>query len=350
MTNRNPTANQIALDALEIHPESRRAAYLERICGCDESLRNEVEQLLLAHENSNALFDDPLGDSEKTTPFQLLSGEFEEPMVGPYRLLSMIAEGGMGVVYEAEQQEPVRRFVAVKIIKPGTDSQDVIARFEIERQTLALMDHPNIASVLDAGSTQWGQPYFVMELVRGTPLTQHCDERHLGVPERLQLFMQVCHAVQHAHMKGIIHRDIKPSNVLVTMKDGVPVPKVIDFGVAKALDQPINEQTLRARFNQMVGTPIYMSPEQASLECHDVDTRSDIYSLGIVLYELLTGTTPCDAERLDKATFADFCRLKSDETPPLPSSPRHYTRSRSDCRRRRPAWLAARPPQPVPAR
>lgn len=320
MTSRNPTASQIALDALEIHPESRRAAYLDRVCGADEALRSEVEQLLRAQQHSDSPGDELVGDAEKTTPFQLLSGEFDEPMVGPYRLLSLIAEGGMGVVYEAEQQEPVRRFVAVKIIKPGTDSQDVIARFEIERQTLALMDHPNIASVLDAGSTQWGQPYFVMELVRGTPITQHCDERHLGVPERLQLFAQVCHAVQHAHMKGIIHRDIKPSNVLVTMKDGVPVPKVIDFGVAKALDQPLNEQTLRSRFNQMVGTPIYMSPEQASLDCYDVDTRSDIYSLGIVLYELLTGTTPCDADRLDKATFAEFCRLKSGETPPPPSS------------------------------
>ena len=300
MTSRNPTASQIALDALEIHPESRRAAYLDRVCGADEALRSEVEQLLRAQQHSDSPGDELVGDAEKTTPFQLLSGEFDEPMVGPYRLLSLIAEGGMGVVYEAEQQEPVRRFVAVKIIKPGTDSQDVIARFEIERQTLALMDHPNIASVLDAGSTQWGQPYFVMELVRGTPITQHCDERHLGVPERLQLFAQVCHAVQHAHMKGIIHRDIKPSNVLVTMKDGVPVPKVIDFGVAKALDQPLNEQTLRSRFNQMVGTPIYMSPEQASLDCYDVDTRSDIYSLGIVLYELLPGTTPCGADRLTR--------------------------------------------------
>ena len=318
MTNRNPSASQIFQEALEIQPQHRQRRFLDQACGTDKQLRQEVEQMLRADAKSPGLADELLIDSQKTTPHHLAAGEFDEPMVGPYRLCSLIAEGGMGVVYEAEQLEPVRRHVALKIIKPGTDSQEVIARFEIERQTLALMDHPNIASVLDAGSTQWGQPYFVMELVRGTPIHVHCDERHLGIRERLQLFMQVCHAVQHAHQKGIIHRDIKPSNVLVTLKDGLPIPKVIDFGVAKALDQPVTEQALRARTAPMVGTPIYMSPEQASLDGRDVDTRSDIYSLGVVLYELLTGTTPCDAERLDKATFVEFCRIKSVDTPPRP--------------------------------
>ncbi len=320
MSEWNPTANQIYLDALDIQPGDRQRAFMDQACGQDAQLRQEVEALFRAGRESENFLEEIVTDSKKTTPVLPTTGDFEETTVGPYRLRGLIAEGGMGVVYEAEQEEPVRRTVALKIIKPGTDSKEVIARFETERQTLALMDHPNIASVLDAGSTKWGQPYFVMELVRGKPINTHCDTHRLGIRDRLKLFMQVCHAVQHAHQKGIIHRDIKPSNVMVTMKDGLPVPKVIDFGVAKALDKPLTEQTLHARFAQMVGTPLYMSPEQASLDCYDVDTRSDIYSLGVVLYELLTGMTPCDADRLDKATYAEFCRLKSDEELRPPST------------------------------
>ncbi|MHB8972649.1 MAG: protein kinase domain-containing protein [Pirellulaceae bacterium] len=321
MSGWNPAANQIFLDALEIPPGERQRAFLDQVCGTDAQLRQDVEGLLCAHHEANPIPAEKLvADSRKTTPFNPAAGDFDETTVGPYRLCGLIAEGGMGVVYEAEQEHPVRRTVALKIIKPGTDSREVIARFEIERQTLALMDHPNIASVLDAGSTQWGHPYFVMELVRGTPINTHSDAHRLGIRDRLKLFIQVCHAVQHAHQKGIIHRDLKPSNVMVTMKDGLPVPKVIDFGVAKALDQPLTEQTLRTRFTQMIGTPLYMSPEQASLDCYDVDTRSDIYSLGVMLYELLSGMTPCDSDRLDKANYAEFCRLKTDEEPPLPST------------------------------
>jgi serine/threonine protein kinase len=319
MSEGNPAADQVFRDALEITSLERRHVFVEQACGDDAKLRQEVERLLNAHREPYGGPDAVLGDSKKTTPFTPSSGEFDETVLGPYQLRGLIAEGGMGVVYEAYQDEPVRRTVALKIIKPGMDSRDVIARFEIERQTLALMDHPNIASVLDAGRTQWGHPYFVMEFVRGTPITTHCDVRRLSTRDRLRLFMQVCHAVQHAHQKGIIHRDIKPSNVLVTMIDGSPVPKIIDFGVAKALDQPLTEQTLRTRFAQMIGTPLYMSPEQSSLDGLDVDTRSDVYSLGVLLYELLTGTTPCDADRLDKATYAEFRRIKNDEELPQPS-------------------------------
>ena len=209
--------------------------------------------------------------------------------IGRYKLLQEIGEGGMGVVYMAEQREPVRRKVALKIIKPGMDTREVIARFEAERQALALMDHPNIAHVLDAGATESGRPYFVMELVHGIPITEYCDRNDLTTRERLELFVQVCQAVQHAHQKGIIHRDLKPSNVLVTLHDGMPVPKIIDFGVAKATNQQLTEKTVFTGFGQMVGTPLYMSPEQAELNGLDVDTRSDIYSLGVLLYELLTG-------------------------------------------------------------
>src|SRR5207244_2045624 len=217
-------------------------------------------------------------------------------IIGPYKLLEAIGEGGMGVVYMAEQTQPVRRKVALKIIKPGMDTKQVIARFEAERQSLALMDHPNIAKVLEAGATDSGRPYFVMELVKGIPITEYCDQARLSIPDRLDLFMQVCKAVQHAHQKGIIHRDIKPTNVLITLHDGAPVPKVIDFGVAKATGQQLTEKTLFTAFAQMVGTPLYMSPEQVALSGLDIDTRSDIYSLGVLLYELLTGTTPFDAE------------------------------------------------------
>ena len=219
-------------------------------------------------------------------------------MIGPYKLKEQIGEGGFGLVFVAEQQEPVRRKVALKVIKPGMDTREVMARFEAERQALALMDHPNIARVLDAGATDSGRPYFVMELVRGIPITDYCDQNQLSPRDRLDLFITVCQAVQHAHQKGIIHRDIKPSNVLVTLHDGKPVAKVIDFGVAKAINQQLTERTIYTNFAQMIGTPLYMSPEQAEMSGLDIDTRSDIYSLGVLLYELLTGTTPLDKKKL----------------------------------------------------
>ena len=285
-----PTHPEVAIlnAALEL-PVGERAAYLDNACAGDVALRRRVEELLHAHEQAG----DFLG---KTVPMPVADLMLERTgvMIGRYKLLEQIGEGGFGVVYMAEQVEPVRRKVAVKIIKLGMDTKQVIARFEAERQALALMDHPNIAKVLDAGATAAGRPYFVMELVRGIPISEYCDQAQLSSAERLHLFMKVCQAVQHAHQKGIIHRDIKPSNVLVTLHDGAPVPKVIDFGVAKALGQKLTDKTLFTGFQQLIGTPAYMSPEQAELSGLDVDTRSDIYSLGVLLYELLTGMTPLE--------------------------------------------------------
>ena len=241
-------------------------------------------------------------------------------VIGPYKLLQQLGEGGFGIVYMAEQEKPVRRVVAVKIIKPGMDTAQVIARFESERQALALMDHPNIARVLDAGATDSGRPYFVMELVKGVPITEFCDKNHLPPEGRLKLFIDVCHAIQHAHHKGVIHRDIKPSNVLVTLHDGVPVVKVIDFGVAKATVQKLTERTLFTAYGQMLGTPAYMSPEQAEMSGLDIDTRSDVYSLGVLLYELLTGTTPIEAASLRAAGYAEMQRLIREQDAPRPST------------------------------
>ena len=240
--------------------------------------------------------------------------------IGPYKLLQKIGEGGFGVVYMAKQDQPVRRVVALKIIKPGMDSAQVIARFESERQALALMDHPNVAKVLDAGATQSGHPYFVMELVKGVPITEFCDKNHMPPEERLELFLDVCHAIQHAHQKGVIHRDIKPSNVMVSLHGGMPGVKVIDFGVAKATAQKLTERTLFTAYGQMVGTPAYMSPEQAEMSGLDVDTRTDVYSLGVLLYELLTGTTPLEVERLRQAGYAEMQRLIREEETPRPST------------------------------
>ncbi len=240
--------------------------------------------------------------------------------IGPYRLLQEIGEGGMGVVYMADQEKPVRRRVALKIIKPGMDTSQVIARFEAERQALALMDHQHIAKVLDAGATETGRPYFVMELVRGVPITEYCDRNQLTPKERLELFVPVCNAIQHAHQKGIIHRDIKPSNVLVTLYDGKPVAKVIDFGMAKATDQCLTERTMFTQFGQIVGTLEYMSPEQAEMGVLDIDSRSDIYSLGVVLYELLTGSTPLQRARLKQAAYIEILRRIRDDDTPKPST------------------------------
>jgi serine/threonine protein kinase len=240
--------------------------------------------------------------------------------VGPYRLLQKLGEGGMGAVWVAEQERPVKRRVALKLIKLGMDTKQVVARFEAERQALALMDHANIAKVFDAGATATGRPYFVMELVRGIPITDYCDQERLTTQSRLDLFMKVCHAIQHAHQKGIIHRDIKPSNILVTLHDGVPVPKVIDFGVAKAVQQDLTDKTIYTQLAQFIGTPAYMSPEQAEMSGLDIDTRSDIYSLGVLLYELLTGATPFDAKELMRSGLDEMRKIIREREPLRPSS------------------------------
>ena len=261
-------------------------------------------------------------------------------VIGPYKLLEPIGEGGMGVVYMAEQMQPVRRKVALKVIKPGMDTRQVIARFEAERQALALMDHPNIARILDAGATESGRPYFVMELVRGIPITEYCDRNRLSIADRLDLFVLVCQAVQHAHQKGIIHRDLKPSNVLITLHDGVPVPKVIDFGIAKATgQQSLTDKTLYTGFAELIGTPMYLSPEQAELSGIDVDTRSDIYSLGVLLYELLTGTTPFDHATFRRAALDEVRRIIREQEPPPPSTRLERARPR----RKPPSRPTARP-------
>ena len=314
------TEREIFIEALQKATAGERSAYLDAACGADRELRRRVEQLLAEHEREGSfLLDSPPAGFAATVVTHPIA-ETPGMVIGPYKLLEQIGEGGFGVVFMADQQAPVRRRVALKIIKPGMDTRQVLARFKAELQALSLMDHPNIARVLDAGSTDSGRPYFVMELVRGVPITDYCDQNNLPVHERLDLFVQVCHAVQHAHHKGIIHRDIKPSNVLVTLHDGRPVPKVIDFGVAKAIDRQLTEETLFTRFAEMIGTPLYMSPEQAEMTGLDIDTRADIYSLGVLLYELLTGNTPFDKDRLRRAAFDEIRRIIREEEPPKPST------------------------------
>src|SRR4051794_3279948 len=309
----------VFLAALEKGAPEERAAYLDQACAGDAELRRHVERLLSAQPKvGNFLQAAAPGRSD--TALEVPLAERPGTVIGPYKLLQQIGEGGMGVVYMAEQQEPVRRKVALKIIKPGMDSRQVIARFEAERQALAMMEHQNIAKVLDAGTTDTGRPYFVMELVHGIALTKYCDDNQLTPRQRLELFVPICQATQHAHQKGIIHRDVKPSNVLVTMYDDKPVPKVIDFGVAKAVEQRLTEKTLFTQYGTMVGTFEYMSPEQAEMNAFGVDTRSDIYSLGVLLYELLTGTTPLERQRLREAAFGDIVRLIKEEEPPKPST------------------------------
>jgi WD40 repeat protein len=312
------TEESIFAEALGKPSLSERAAFLDDVCGTDAALRARVENLLSSHENAGSFLNkQPVtpGDTTDVGPLAEVAGT----VIGRYKLLQSIGEGGFGVVYMAEQKEPVRRKVALKIIKLGMDSKEVIARFEAERQALALMDHPNIARVFDAGTTETGRPYFVMELVKGVSIAEFCDKNQLPARQRLEIFTAVCQAVQHAHQKGIIHRDIKPSNVLVTLHDGKPVPKVIDFGVAKALNQELTEKTLFTTFGHMIGTPQYMSPEQAEMSGLDVDTRTDVYSLGVLLYELLTGTTPLEAKKLRSAGYAEMQRIIREEESPLPS-------------------------------
>ncbi|MFC1652477.1 serine/threonine protein kinase, partial [Planctomycetota bacterium] len=250
-----------------------------------------------------------------------LSASYPTPeQIGRYRILELLGEGGCGLVYLAEQQRPMKRRVALKVIKPGMDSKQVIARFEAERQALALLDHPNIAHVYDTGVTEAGRPYFVMEYVQGLPLTEHCDRQKLTIAERLQLFLSICQAVEHAHSKAIIHRDLKPSNILVSIQGDQAIPKIIDFGIAKAVSQPLTEQTLYTQQGQLIGTPEYMSPEQADLANPDIDTRSDVYSLGVVLYELLTGVLPIDTDTLRKAGLAAMRQVIREEDPKTPST------------------------------
>jgi serine/threonine protein kinase len=316
------------LYASDLADPAQRAAYLDRECGGDAALRGRVDALLRANdaaplpppaadEGTSAHVPDRLPQTEEHGDPSARVGSL---LAGKYKLVEEIGAGGMGCVFLAQQTEPVKRAVAVKVIKAGMDTRAVLARFEAERQALALMDHPNIARVLDAGSTDGGRPYFVMELVKGLPITRFCDERKLTPRQRLELFVPVCQAIQHAHQKGVIHRDIKPSNVLVALYDDHPVPKVIDFGVAKAAGQTLTERTLLTGFGAVVGTPEYMSPEQASLNNLDVDTRSDVYSLGVLLYELLTGTTPVDRRSLGQAALLEILRIVREVEAPRPSA------------------------------
>jgi eukaryotic-like serine/threonine-protein kinase len=319
----------IFIEAIEFDDIDQRRAYVEQHCANNPSLQAAIEQLLAAHDAPDHIVDRavvgeplyvdglPMGDESANTP---TATDHVGTVIGSFRLMEQIGEGGFGLVFVAQQEHPVKRKVALKIIKPGTGSKEVVARFELERQALAMMDHPNIASVFDAGVTEDGRPYFVMELVRGLPITEYCDNYQLSLEDRVRLFQDVCAAVQHAHQKGVIHRDLKPSNVMVTLHDDRAVVKVIDFGVAKAMGDNMTETTIYTRFYSMIGTPLYMSPEQAQMSGLDVDTRSDIYSLGVMLYELLIGTTPFERERLNSVGFDEMRMIIREEDPPMPSN------------------------------
>jgi len=292
-----------------------RERFLDGVCGGDDELRAEVEDLLQYHDAETD------SGSELPTPLHPASLVPDAPeQIGPYKILQKIGAGGMGEVYEAQQERPLRRRVALKIIKWGMDTEQVVLRFESERQALALMDHPNVARVFDAGVTEQGRPFFVMELVKGIPFTEFCDGARLALRERLELFVQVCRGVQHAHQRGIIHRDIKPSNILVSEVDGAAAPKIIDFGVAKATSQQLTEQTVFTELGQWIGTPEYMSPEQAGMSGFDLDTRTDVYSLGVLLYEVLVGVQPFAPEELRSSGFEEMRRKIREEDPPRPSA------------------------------
>src|SRR5262249_8267008 len=317
MTETSLPGESVLGEALEIKSAAERGAFLDQACGDNQTLRAEVEGLLHAHGTCGDLLD----LSEKAATI-LDTGSTEAPgtFIGAYKLLEQIGEGGFGVVFVAEQTQPVRRRVALKLLKRGLDTRQVVARFEAERQALAIMDHPHIAKGFDGGATASGLPYFVMELVKGIPITDFCDQNHVTMRQRVELIPAVCDAVQHAHQKGIIHRDLKPSNVLVTVHDATPVVKIIDFGVAKALGRELTDKTLFTGVAQIIGTPLYMSPEQAGQSALDIDTRTDIYSLGVILYELLTGSTPFHKERLNQVAFDEIRRIILEEEPPKPST------------------------------
>ncbi|MCX6877976.1 MAG: serine/threonine-protein kinase [Verrucomicrobia bacterium] len=335
MTQSRPIEKELFGSAIELADPSARTAFLDQACSGNPEVRNRLEKLLAVHASAEEFFrvspvhlTDGAGVPHLTSSVALphapgpadTAGSACGTVIGRYQLLRRLGEGGCGVVYEAEQARPLRRRVALKIIRLGMDTEKVIARFEAERQTLALMAHPNIAHVLDAGATESGRPYIVMELVQGVTITDYCDQNHLGTRQRLELFIQICHAIQHAHQKGVIHRDIKPSNILVALENGTPVPKVIDFGIAKATEGRLADHTLFTAVQQFIGTPAYMSPEQADTSGLDVDTRSDIYSLGVLLYELLTGQTPFDSTKLLESGMVEMCRTLRETEPPPPST------------------------------
>src|SRR5436309_4963899 len=310
-----PLLRETFNEAMEIADPAARAAFLDSACNGDRALRARVERLLEAESRAGNF----LRDRGDTTTFVGVSEKIGE-RIGRYRLIERIGRGGGGAVYLAEQEEPVRRRVALKVIKLGMDTQSVVARFEAERQALAMMEHPNIARVLDAGATETGRPFFVMELVSGLKITEYCERHQLSIRQRLQLFIPVCHAVQHAHQKGIIHRDLKPSNILVAEHEGAAVPKVIDFGIAKATEQSLDDRAGLTSVNQFLGTPAYMSPEQVEFGGRDIDTRSDIYSLGVILYELLAGQPPFDPKELARAGLEEMRRIIREVEPPRPST------------------------------
>src|SRR5262245_4309344 len=311
------TEREIFLEALEMSTPEARAAYLKDACAGDVALHRKVEELLKEHFSNDSLVAGPAVEGGRS---EVESPQTPAPMVGRYKLLEKIGEGGFGEVWMAEQREPIKRRVALKIIKLGMDSRQVVARFEAERQALAMMDHANIARIFDAAVTEAGRPYFVMELVRGMKITEYCDQQKLDTHQRLELFILVCQAIQHAHQKGIIHRDIKPSNILVTLHDGVAVPKVIDFGIAKATQGELTDKTVFTQFQQFIGTPAYISPEQAEMSGLDIDTRADIYSLGVLLYELLVGQTPFDAKEMMQGGLDALRQTIREKEPPRPST------------------------------